>query len=214
MVLLPLLGLLAGAGIAAALFQALAGGGPSSPAEAADLRDQGGTTVTIDAEDYIGRPVDEVVDELAALGLDVARRQVPTDDAVPGAVTDVAPDGVLEPDDTVVVSYAAGRGAGRDSGDGTAATGAAVEPDESAPDAVTPTGTAGPTDAASDGETGELPGEAPTETDVVTDPTDTTTPSTATSTSESSTSSSTAPSTETSTPTSDSSSVESVTTDG
>jgi serine/threonine-protein kinase len=179
MVLLPLLGLLAGAGIAAALFQALAGDGPGAPAVAAD-QEQVGTTVTIDAADYIGRPVDEVVDELTALGLDVERRQFPTEDAVPGSVTDVAPDGVLQPEDTVVVSYAVAPGTGatrQESG----VTGAAVEPADETSSSATTTEEAQPTDAATAGATSELPG-GPVETGVVTEPTETTTPTEPTST--------------------------------
>ncbi len=193
MVVLPLLGLLAGAGIAAALFSALAGKAPGSPAEAATLQQeqqQTGTTVTIDAEDYIGRPVGEVVDELTRLGLSVERRQVPTDDVVPDSVTGVDPDGVLEPDDTVVVSYAVHPGTGGTSDDGGGVTGAAVDPvgDTSVP--ATPTGEAGTTvpptqtatgtgtgtqtgtETVSEGD-GELPGE-PVETGEVTDPATTT----------------------------------------
>ena len=183
MVLLPLLGLLAGAGIAAALFQALAGDAPGSPAEAADLQQQTGTTVTINAEDYIGRPVDEVVDELTALGLDVERRQVPTSDAVPDTVTGVDPDGVLEPEDTVVVSYAVEIGVGRPSDDGAGVTGTAVDPQDGQTGAATPTGEPGTTDPATDGGDGdgsELPGE-PTETVEPTEPTETATPTTTTS---------------------------------
>jgi hypothetical protein len=174
MVVLPLLGLLAGAGIAAALFQALAGDAPSSPAEAADLQEQTGTTVTIDAEDYIGRPVEDVVDELTALGLDVERRQVPTSDAVPGTVTDVDPDGVLQPEDSVVVSYAVAPGSGRSSDDGAAVTGTAVDPADETTGAAEPTGTTEATDPGTDGEGTELPGE-PVETGEVTDPAPTTT---------------------------------------
>ena len=160
MVLLPLLGLLAGAGIAAALFQALAGNTPSAPAEAADLQEQTGTSVTIDAADYIGRPVDEVVDELTALGLDVERRQVPNPDIPANTVTDVAPDGVLQPDDTVVVSYAVLPGTGRTSDDEAGVTGTGVDPADATSGAATPTGNAGATDPGTDdGDTGELPGE-------------------------------------------------------
>jgi serine/threonine-protein kinase len=118
MVLLPVLGLLAGVAIAAALFQALSRETPGSPAEAAELQQQQQqqqqpvTTVTVVAADHVGRPVEEVVDELTALGLDVARRQVPTDDITPGAVTGVTPDGVLQPGDAVVVSYAVAPGTG------------------------------------------------------------------------------------------------------
>jgi serine/threonine-protein kinase len=186
MVLLPLLGLLAGAGIAAALFQALAGEAPGSPAEAADLQQQGvGTTVTIDADDYIGRPVEDVVDELTQLGLDVERRQVPTSDAVAGMVTDVDPDGVLEPEDTVVVSYAVAPGSGRGSDDEAGVTGSAVDPGTETSGAAQPTGEVEATDPGTDGDgdTGELPGE-PVDTGEPTDPTATTEPTDPTTTTE------------------------------
>lgn len=177
MVLLPLLGLLAGAGIAAALFQALAGDAPGSPAEAAYLEQQQAlTTLTIDADDYIGRPVEDVVDELSALGLDVERRQVPTSDAVAGMVTDVGPDGVLEPEDTVVVSYAVAPGIGRGADDGAGMTGSAVAPGGETAGAAEPTDPTTTTDPGTvdDGDTGELPGE-PVTTGEPTDPTDPTT---------------------------------------
>ena len=59
MVLLPVLGLLAGAGIAVALLLALTDDdGPGSPAEAAEQRQAG--SLVLDAQDYVGRPVDDV----------------------------------------------------------------------------------------------------------------------------------------------------------
>jgi serine/threonine-protein kinase len=158
MVLLPLLGLLAGAGIAAALFQSLAGPGPTAPAEAAELQEQT-DTVSIDVERYVGRDVDDVVDELSALGLAVERRQVPTSEAAPGTVTGVDPVGVVPAGGTVVVSYAVAPGTGRGTGDGTGNAGDAVVPvDETTPTSA-PTGdvgsTSAPTEPAED--TGTLP---------------------------------------------------------
>jgi serine/threonine-protein kinase len=199
MILLPLLGLLAGAGIAAALFQALAGDSPAAPAEAADLHEQTTAAITVDPDRYIGRQVEEVVSELTALGLDVERRQVPTSVAVPNTVTDVDPDGVLQPEDTVVVSYAVAPGSRRTPHAGSAGTGAAVEPGAASSSAATPTGDGGTTDPGTAGSTDELPGE-PVQTDVVTEPTETvsdpagstsgTTPSTTSPSSSSSSSSS------------------------
>jgi serine/threonine-protein kinase len=105
MVLLPLLGLLAGAGIAVGLLQALSNDSPGSPAEAAEQRDSG--SIVLDAEQYIGLPVDEVVTRLTRLGLDVEPRGEVRDDVVPDQVTGVEPDGEpLSPGDTVIVTYA------------------------------------------------------------------------------------------------------------
>jgi hypothetical protein len=117
-ILLPLLGLLAGAGIAVALLEALADP-DSAPAEAAQQRDSG--SIVLDAGQYVGRPVDEVVPRLTRLGLDVQPRGEARDDVVPDEVTGVEPDGKpLEAGDTVVVTYAIGN----PSGDRPAVTGA------------------------------------------------------------------------------------------
>jgi serine/threonine-protein kinase len=105
MVLLPLLGLLAGAGIAVALLQALADDRPGSPAVAAEVRDTG--SIILDAGEYVGRPVDAVVDALTRLGLDVQPRSEVREDVVADQVTGIEPDGEpLSPGDTVVVTYA------------------------------------------------------------------------------------------------------------
>ncbi|SNR61683.1 protein kinase domain-containing protein [Blastococcus mobilis] len=107
MVLLPLLGLLAGAGIAIALLQALSDASGGSPAVAAEQRDSG--SIVLDAEQYVGRPVDEVVARLTRLGLHVEPRSEVRDDVVPDHVTGVEPDGrPLTPGETVVVTYATG----------------------------------------------------------------------------------------------------------
>ncbi len=137
--LLPLLGLVVGAGIAAALFQALSDDVPGSPAEAAELEQQPADTLTVDAAGYVGRPVEVVTEELAALGLDVRTRQVPTDDSPPGLVTEVTPDGVLQPGDAVVVAYTVRPGTGGAADEGAARTGTAVDPGGSTP-APDPTG--------------------------------------------------------------------------
>jgi len=125
MVLLPLLGLLAGAGIAVALLQALSDGDPASPAAAAEQRDR--EDVVLDAADYVGHPADEVVQALSDLGLDVDLKGEQRDDVVPGQVTDVDPVGEpLSSGDTVTVTYALAPGDdGYDRRSGTAVTGAA-----------------------------------------------------------------------------------------
>ena len=134
MVLLPVLGLLAGAGIAVALLLALTDDTPpGSPAEAAEQRQTG--SIVLDAGDYVGRPVDDVTQRLTSLGLRVRLESEVRDDVVPNQVTGVEPDGrSLEPGDTVVVTYAvaqAGDGAQRD---GTVVTGAVVGGGSSAAD--------------------------------------------------------------------------------
>ena len=103
--LLPLLALLVGAGIAAALLQLVSNDTPPSTAQAAETHDTSG--IVLVARDYIGRPIDEVAAQLAAYGLTVHRRAVPSSGAVPGAVTAVDPTGVkLRPGQGVLVSYA------------------------------------------------------------------------------------------------------------
>jgi eukaryotic-like serine/threonine-protein kinase len=126
MVLLPVLGLLAGAGIAVALLLALSNHeGKGSPAVAAEQHDTG--SLVLDAKDYVGRPVDGVVARLTGLGLQVQLRSEVRDDVVPDQVTAIDPAGKpLAAGDVVVVTYAvadAADGARRDSA---AVTGAAV----------------------------------------------------------------------------------------
>ena len=106
MVLLPLLGLLAGAGIAVALLLALADDSAGSPAVAAEQREAG--SIVLDAGEFVGRPVDEVVRRLTRLGLDVEPRAEPRNDVPADQVTAIEPDGEpLGAGDTVVVTYAA-----------------------------------------------------------------------------------------------------------
>ena len=124
MVLLPLLGLLAGAGIAVGLLHALSSESPAAPAVAAEQRDSG--SIVLDAEQYIGQPVDEVVTRLTQLGLDVEPRGEARDDVVPDQVTGVEPDGQpLSPGDTVIVTYATGGTSSGGAGNRPAVTGAA-----------------------------------------------------------------------------------------
>jgi hypothetical protein len=102
-VLLPLIGLLAGAGIAAMVLQGLAGDG-NPPAEAAQQHADG---IVLQEDDYVGRPADEVALQLAALGLTVQREFRETSDAEPGTVISVDPTGrLLDPGSTVVIVVA------------------------------------------------------------------------------------------------------------
>ncbi|WP_324275208.1 protein kinase domain-containing protein [Blastococcus brunescens] len=94
------------------------------PAEAAEQRDSG--SIVLDADQYIGRPVDEVVRQLTRLGLDVQPRAEPRDDVIPDQVTGVEPAGrPLSPGDTVVVTYATGDASSDGATDRPAVTGAA-----------------------------------------------------------------------------------------
>jgi serine/threonine-protein kinase len=106
MVLLPVLGLLAGAGIAVALLLALSNHDrPGSPTEAAQQRETG--SLVLDAQDYVGRQVDDVAARLTGLGLQVQLKSEVRDDVVPDQVTGIDPAGrPLEAGDTVVVTYA------------------------------------------------------------------------------------------------------------
>ena len=145
MVLLPVLGLLAGAGIAVALLQALTDPAPGSPANAAEQRDSG--SIVLDADQYIGDPVGQVAARLTALGLDVELRKEVRDDVVPDRVTAVEPDGrPLSAGDTVVVTYAVGEPDTSTSSGRAAVTGASGGGDSPATEAGD---TAGTTTAAS-----------------------------------------------------------------
>jgi eukaryotic-like serine/threonine-protein kinase len=121
MVLLPVLGLLAGAGIAVALLQALADDNPGAPANAAEQRVVG--SIVLDAGDYIGDPVRQVTERLTALGLDVEPRPEARNDVEPDRVTDVRPAGEpVSAGDTVVVTYAVRNSSSAADGERSAAT--------------------------------------------------------------------------------------------
>jgi hypothetical protein len=199
LVLLPVLGLLAGAGIAVALLLALSNhNGPGSPTEAAQQRQTG--SLVLDAHDYVGRPVDDVAARLTGLGLQVQLKSEVRDDVVPDQVTGIAPEGrPLEPGDTVVVTYAVANaqdGAQRDSA---GVTGAAVGTGKST---VSTVGTV-PDGAASVTSVGRAPATPTTSTlpatPTASQPTEPSTPTETTPTE-------TAPSTETSSPAASSSS--------
>jgi len=134
MVLLPVLGLLAGAGIAVALLLALTHDSKGSPAVAAETHDSG--SLVLDASDYVGRPVDDVASRLTGLGLQVQLRSEVRNDVVPDQVTGIDPAGKpLKSGDTVTVTYAVANaedGARRNSA---GVTGAAVGVATSSPGA-------------------------------------------------------------------------------
>jgi serine/threonine-protein kinase len=201
MVLLPILGLLAGAGIAVALLMALADDSPGAPAEAAEQRQAGG--IILDAKDYVGRPLDDVTARLTGLGLRVQLQSEVRDDVVADQVTAVEPVAQpLEAGDTVVVRYAvaaAGDGAQRD---GSVVTGAAVEDDTTSGDSSGDGAQSAVDEAAVPSETG-TPATPTTQAATTTGTPSSVTSSSATeSSSTSSTASSTSSATETSTSTS------------
>ncbi len=104
-VLVPLLALLVGAGLAAAVLSALTDGTPPTAVAAQTQEEDAG--ILLEAADHLGRPIEDVATQLSALGLSVERREQVTDRTVPGRVMGVAPTGVvLEPGDDVVVTYA------------------------------------------------------------------------------------------------------------
>ncbi|MFQ1004232.1 protein kinase domain-containing protein [Modestobacter sp. SSW1-42] len=107
--LVPVLALLVGAGVATAVLQTVApGADTTATAAAVDLGAAGPATdapepVEVRAADYVGRPVAAVQAQLESLGLLVQLEEVTTDTAVPGTVVDVA---LLADGTTVVVSHA------------------------------------------------------------------------------------------------------------
>jgi serine/threonine-protein kinase len=116
-VLVPLLALLVGAGVAAVVLQRL--DNTDAPVAAAQVADQVGSQVAgaaagtdptglvLDDADYLDRPVDDVLAEITALGLVVDRQPVTTADVTPGLVIAVSPSArALQPGTHVLVSYA------------------------------------------------------------------------------------------------------------
>ncbi len=135
-VLVPLLALLLGAGLAAVAFSALTE--PSSPTVVAAQTQESDEGVVLEAGDYVGRPIDDVATQLSALGLGVERREQVTGSAVPGRVLAVSPEGVrLEPGDDVVVTFAVAparsRGTGPSAPRGSDDGGVSVVTGDSAP---------------------------------------------------------------------------------
>ncbi len=210
--LMPLLALLAGAGIAAGVLQAISDGPPPATAAAAEQRDSGSILLT--AADHVGRPVDEVSERLTALGLVVELRAEPTADVPRDRVTGISPTGrQLRAGDVVVVRYAVPvPRAGQSTGSGSGSTGAEVvdvapapvaPPEESASE---PTGAAEPTTQAGQPATPTTPTRQPTTPATVPaedqDPTTPSTPATPTPTTPAPSTGSTPPTTPTTPPTS------------
>jgi eukaryotic-like serine/threonine-protein kinase len=197
MVLLPVLGLLAGAGIAVALLQALTDPAPGTPANAAERRETG--SIVLDADQYIGDPVGQVAARLTELGLDVELHKEVRNDVVPDRVTAVEPDGrPLAAGDNVVVTYAVGDPGASSSAQ--AVTGAPARGDSATAEDETPadsvavpeTGIADPTSATVSPTPTTLPATpTETETDTETEPETSPTTTSGSSTETESTSSST-----------------------
>ncbi|MBB3677303.1 serine/threonine-protein kinase [Modestobacter versicolor] len=108
--LVPLVALLVGAGLAAGVLQALTPTAP--PATTASTlqvtASPAADELVLERADYVGRPVDAVRIQLEAMDLQVQLEAVETDEVSPGTVVDVAPLSVrLQPGQTVLVSYAA-----------------------------------------------------------------------------------------------------------
>jgi len=198
-VLLPVLGLLAGAGIAVALLLALSNHtGPGSPAVAAETHGTG--SLVLDAQDYVGRPVDDVVSRLTGLGLQVQLTSEVRSDVVPDQVTAIDPAGKpLKAGDVVVVTYAVANaedGARRHSA---AVTGAAAVGVATSSDAAGPTSPdAGAADSSADGGASDGRGGGAVTTTLraspsASDPSDSSSPDPSTSTSEPTTTDSASP---------------------
>ena len=148
-------------------------------------------SIVLDDEDYLGRPVEDVAVELAALGLTVQRQAQPADGVAPGSVLGLDPlQDDLQPGDAVTVFFAAGTaGAPDDTGTGTPES-AVVAGGGAAPGAgsvgSSAAGDGGTTGAAAGGSTGGTTGGGTSPADPAGTPggdpaaTDPTTPSDAT----------------------------------
>jgi serine/threonine-protein kinase len=97
----PLVALLAGAGIAVAAVSGLAGA-PPAPVAAEDAD----APLVLVAGDYVGRPADEVEAELGGLGLRVERVSAETTAADPGLVTALGPTGAVAAGELISVTVA------------------------------------------------------------------------------------------------------------
>ncbi|MBM7806656.1 serine/threonine-protein kinase [Geodermatophilus bullaregiensis] len=119
-VLVPLVALLLGAGLAGAVFTAVSDPPEAPTVVAAQTQDGEDETIDLVSGDYVGRPVDDVATQLSALGLTVERREQVTGDSAPDLVLEVSPTGRLQPGDDVVVTFAVAppaRGSGGWDGD-------------------------------------------------------------------------------------------------
>jgi beta-lactam-binding protein with PASTA domain len=79
-------------------------------------------TVTLVADDYVGRPVDEVQADLAGLGLHAQPKPVVTAEGDDGTVIAVDPSGQVPVGDVVTVSYAVPPSQVSEDGDGNGTT--------------------------------------------------------------------------------------------
>jgi eukaryotic-like serine/threonine-protein kinase len=149
--LVPLVALLVGAGLAALVLQALTPTAPATTAASAEVT--GTVTATPDAlvlasADYVGRPVAAVRAQLEAMGLQVQLETVQTATADPDTVVDIAPLSVrLQPGQPVLVTYAVApdtRGRSTSSA-GRGPAEAVVQPSDAPAAAPTPTPSAAPT---------------------------------------------------------------------
>ena len=160
--LVPLAALLVGAGLTAALLQGLAPTDPQTTASAAEVTGSASAppeAVVLEAEDYLGRPVDAVQAQLQAMGLQVQLESVETDSADPDTVVDVAPlSARLRAGQTVLVSYAvAPRTVDRPSGSSSRGPAdAVVQAGSGSGGRSTPTTTAAPTPTATTKATTEV----------------------------------------------------------
>jgi serine/threonine-protein kinase len=165
--LVPLVALLVGAGLAALVLQALT---PTAAAPAAATAEVTGTVsaspgaLVLARSDYVGRPVDAVQAQLEAMGLQVQRETVQTDSADPGTVVDVAPLSVqLQAGQTVLVTYAVAPAAGGRSASGSAPApaDAVVQRPGNGVATATPTATPTPTPTATPTTTSATPDPTP-----------------------------------------------------
>jgi eukaryotic-like serine/threonine-protein kinase len=149
--LVPLVALLVGAGLAALVLQALTPAAPPTTAASAEVT--GTVNATPDAlvlasADYVGRPVAAVRVQLEAMGLQVQLATVETGAAEPDTVVDIAPLSVrLQPGQQVLVTYAVAprTRSGSTSNSGRGPAEAVVQPADGAVAAPTPTPSATPT---------------------------------------------------------------------
>src|SRR4051794_29540688 len=104
LVALALLVLLAGGGAAFVYLQRAGDDGGTAAAAATKKFDDG--QIVLAAADFVGRPVDDVIDQLSRRGLEIQLKPIEDPSIAPGDVTDVSPAGTaLKKGDTVVVTY-------------------------------------------------------------------------------------------------------------
>ena len=110
--LVPAAALLLGAGLGVGVLQLAGGADAGTPVAVADTAAPATaevepvSTLVVTAADHLGRPVDEVEAELAALGLRVQRGTVERSDVPAGQVVGIGPVGALVPGDLVTLTVA------------------------------------------------------------------------------------------------------------